>query len=184
MNINGLPFLQFKSQLIYEFGEERLNDFFEALKDTNSFFEDAVLATTKIPLEDFLAFMDAMVKEFYNDDEKIFWKFGKQAAIVSLRESGPYYAFMRSKRTPESFFSSILHRVWTMTYDEGIAKNVVEGNFFHVYILNLPLYHVYLEYSTMGFVKKALELYGTTIKEIIKVKASAKEIYYKLILDL
>ncbi len=184
MNVSGLPFTQFKAQLIYEFGEERWNDFFEDLKESHSFFEDAVLATTKIPLEEYLAFMDARVKEFNNGDEKIFWKFGKQAAIVSLRESGPYYAFIRSKRTPESFFSSILHRVWTMTYDEGIAKNVAEGNIFHVYIRDLPRYHPYFEYSVMGFVLKALELYGTTIKEIIKVKASAKEIYYKLILDL
>jgi len=61
---------------------------------------------------------------------------------------------------------------------------VLEGNIIHAYILDLPIYHAYFEYTTMSFNKKVSELFGIPVKETIKVKSSPKEIYYKFVLEL
>ena len=53
MNVKGLAFQQFRSQLIYEFDEERWNNYFEILKESNPFFQQGVIATTNIPLEEY-----------------------------------------------------------------------------------------------------------------------------------
>ncbi|KKM85049.1 hypothetical protein LCGC14_1293020 [marine sediment metagenome] len=184
MKTKGIAFLQYKAQLTHVFGEERWNDFFEMLKTSNPYFTQAILATTQVPVDEFISFIDAMVKEYYNGDEKIIWRFGRQVAKYSLSEKGPFYAFIRSKREPEAFISKILHRIWSMYYDEGRAKNELEGNIMHAYILDLPKYYRYIEYSVMGFIQQAIELIGVLVKETVKVKSSAREIHYKFVLEL
>ncbi len=62
MNVKGLAFQQFRSQLIYEFDEERWNNYFEILKESNPFFQQGVIATTNIPLEEYITFLDTMLK--------------------------------------------------------------------------------------------------------------------------
>ena len=54
----------------------------------------------------------------------------------------------------------------------------------HAYVLDMPLLPIYFEYTNMGYVQKALEIIGVQVKEIIKIKSSVKEIYYKFVLDL
>lgn len=184
MNVKGLAFQQFRSQLIYEFDEERWNNYFEILKESNPFFQQGVIATTNIPLEEYITFLDTMLKEFYKNDEKMYWILGKLSAIYTLSEKGPFHAYIRTKRDPESFISKILHRVWNMYYDEGSVKYQVKENIMHAYILDLPKYHIYFEYNNMGYAEKALGIIGVQVKETIKVKSSAKEIYYKFVLDL
>ena len=53
----------------------------------------------------------------------------------------------------------------------------------HARLLDLPIYHPYFELTTMGYVKKALEIIGVTVKESKKIKSSAKETYYQFFLD-
>ncbi len=184
MNIQGIAYLQYKAQLVHVFGEERWNRFFEMLKISNPCFIQDILATTQVPIEEFISFTYSMVKEYYYGDEKIIWRFGRQVAKYSLSEKGPFYAFIRNIREPEAFISKILHRLWSMYYDDGRAKNVLEGNIMHAYIVDLPRYYFYIEQSVMGFIEQALELTGVLVKETIKVKGSAKEIHYKFVLDL
>ncbi len=64
MKIKGLSFQQFKLQIIYEFGEERWNNFFQMFKASYPFFNQAILAVTPIPAEKFITFLDAMLKNF------------------------------------------------------------------------------------------------------------------------
>ncbi len=184
MNVKGLSFLPTRSQLIYEFGEERWNDFFESFKVSHPYFDQVILATTEIPMEKYISFIDAMLKEFYNGDEKIYWRLGRLSAKFTLSEKGPFHAFVRSKREPKEFLSKILHRLWDMNFTGGNAKNEVEGNILHAYIYDLPKYHIYFEYVVMGYIEKALEIIGAKVKEITKVKGTAKEIHYKFVLDL
>jgi len=184
MKIKGLSFQQFKLQIIYEFGEERWNNFFQMFKASYPFFNQAILAVTPIPAEKFITFLDAMLKEFYNNDEKIYWRFGKLSAKFSLSEKGPFHVYLRRKREPKDFITKVIPRIWDNYYDEGSTKNILEGNIMHAYVLDLPFYHVYFEYVVMGYRQKALELMGIHVKETVKVKGTAKEIYYKFVLDL
>ncbi|KKM93094.1 hypothetical protein LCGC14_1211850 [marine sediment metagenome] len=184
MNVKGYPFIAITKQLIYEFDKEHWNDFFQSFKESHSYFNRGILPTTMIPVEEFIAFLDAMLKEFYNGDEKVFWRYGEAAAEASLSEKGPFHIYIKRKREPKDFVDNILARIWSNYYDEGRVKFVLEGNIIHAYILDLPIYHAYFEYTTMSFNKKVSELFGIPVKETIKVKSSAKETHYKLILDL
>ncbi|KKN35726.1 hypothetical protein LCGC14_0780670 [marine sediment metagenome] len=184
MNIKGLSFIVTKKQVIYELGEGNWNEFFEEFKDSHPYFNQGILATTMIPVETYLVFQDAMLKELYNGDEKTYWRFGEEAAKTSLSENGPFHIYVKHKREPKDFITKVIPRIWKMYYDGGSTKNVLEGNIMHGYILDLPIYHVYFEYITMGYRQKALELMGIHVKETIKVKGTAKETYYKFVLDL
>ncbi len=101
-----------------------------------------------------------------------------------MSEKGPFHVYLRRKREPKDFITKVIPRIWDNYYDEGSTKNILEGNIMHAYVLDLPFYHVYFEYVVMGYRQKALELMGIHVKETVKVKGTAKEIYYKFVLDL
>ncbi|KKN07329.1 hypothetical protein LCGC14_1068260 [marine sediment metagenome] len=184
MNVKGFAFVATKDATISRFGEERWNDFFERFKESYPFFNQGILPTSQIPAEQYLALQDAVVKVFYNGDEKMYWRFGEGAARTTLSEDGPFHIYVKRKREVKDFIENVLGRIWNMFYDEGSVKYEVEGNIAHLHIFNVPLYHVFFEYSTMGYVQKALEIMGVLVKETIKVKGSAKETHYKFVLDL
>ncbi len=184
MNVKGVAYIARKEEIISEFGEERWNDFNKRFEESHPIFEGGILATKWIPVEEFLAFIDEVIKEFYNGDYKMTWKLGEKSAEAGLTENGPFHVFLRSKREPKDFLSNVLPRIWNMYYDEGSVKYEFEGNIMHAYVLDMPLYHIYFEYTNMGYVEKALEITGFQVKEIIKVKSTLKEIYYKFVLDL
>ncbi|KKM93097.1 hypothetical protein LCGC14_1211880 [marine sediment metagenome] len=184
MNVKGYPFIAITKQLVHDFDKERWNDFFQKFKASNPYFNQFILPTTLIPVEKFIKFLNAMLKEFYNGDEKIYWRYGEEAAKTSLSEKGPFHIYVKRKREPKDFITKVIPRIWKMYYEGGSTKNVLEGNIMHAYILDLPLYHPYFEYTTMGYRQKALELMGIQVGEFIKVKGTAKETYYKFVLEL
>ncbi len=184
MNVKGVAFQGRKEQIISEFGEERWNDFIQRFEESHPLFKEGILATTSIPVEEFIAFQDEVINEFYNGDFKMTWKLGEKSAENSLSENGPFHIFLKHKRKPQDFLSNVLPRIWKMYYDEGRSKYVFDGNIMHAYILDLPKYYAYFEYVVMGFTQKFLELIEVPIKEITKIKGSAEEIHYRFLLDL
>ncbi|MFX1389953.1 MAG: hypothetical protein ACFE9Z_07830 [Promethearchaeota archaeon] len=125
-----------------------------------------------------------MIKEFHNGNQKVLWSFGEQSAQISLNEQGYLNAYIKLKRTPVDFINSFLAHIWTHYFVGGTEKIEIEGDILHVQLLDFPKYHPYLELTTMGYIKKALELVGITIREAKKIESSAKEIYYQFTLDL
>ncbi len=186
MNVKGLAYQSRRDQTISEYGEERWNDFFEKFKESNPFFNQIILPTSEIPIEEFIRFQEEIVKEFYNGDEKIYWKFGERSAETSLSEGGPLHIFVKKKGLSalENFTKKILPSIWPIYYDEGRTVTTLKGNIIHASILDLPLYHIYFEYVVMGYIQKGLELIGVPVKETIKVKSSANDSYYNFVLDL
>ncbi|MFX1295967.1 MAG: hypothetical protein ACFFD2_14095 [Promethearchaeota archaeon] len=184
MNIKGIAFLSGKNSVISRLGEKCWNDFYKKFKESNPEFPDKILATTKIPIDTFILFQDAMIKEFNNGNKEIWWKYGGIAAKQTLSDKGPFRIFLKRRRTPKEFINNLLHRVWNLYYDAGIAKNELEGNNMHIYLLNMPKYYIYIEYTVMGFLQKSLELVGISVKKTVKIKGSAEEIHYKFVLDL
>ena len=184
MNIKAIAFIARKEQIISKFGEDRWNTFHDRLIKSHPNFKDYVLPTSQIPVEEFMAIQSMMVNEFYNGDETIYWKFGKESARISMSEGGVFHVYMKRKTDPVFFITKILPRVWDLYYDEGSIKNVVEGNVIHSYILDLPKHYLFFELSVMGYAQCAFELLGIEVIETIKVKSSAKETYYKYITNL
>ncbi|MFX1297780.1 MAG: hypothetical protein ACFFD2_23405 [Promethearchaeota archaeon] len=184
MRIKGIGFLQIKEQIIYEFSRARWNDFFKKFKTDHPEFNKNILLITNISMESFLAFANAIANEFYNNDKKVFWRFGSLSAKVSFSEGGLFYTYLRHKQTLENFVNYILPHIWNNFFDEGREKFTLDENVLNIYLVGLQKYYFYIEYTVMGFIEKSLELIGIKVKETIRIKSSSEEIHYKFILDL
>lgn len=139
--------------------------------------------TSLIPLDSYFSFIDKLIQEFHGGNQKVLWSFGEQAAHIALNEQGYLKAYTKQKRTPKDFINTFLAHIWTHYFDEGVEKIEIKGDTLHVQLLDFPKYHPFFEFVTMGYIKKALELVGVTVKKTAKIKNSEEEIYYQFVLD-
>ncbi len=143
-----------------------------------------VLSANLMPTEIYISFVEELIKEYYDGNQRVYWVFGRNAAKTTLGEKGLLNVYIRRKRSPKDFISSILARIWTNYFDEGRESFELEGNVVHARVLDLPNYHPIYEFTIMGYTENALEIVGINVKEIKKIKSSAKEIYYQFVVDL
>ncbi|MFX0028396.1 MAG: hypothetical protein ACFE8B_04260 [Candidatus Hermodarchaeota archaeon] len=183
MNTKGMAFIDIRNAHISLFGEERWNKFFQEFKNRYNQFPNSPLVTTPIHIDLFLPFIDELTKEYYNGNQRVYWGFGETAAQTSLSEGGHLNVFIRSKKNPRSFINYALARIWQNYFDMGREEFELEGDLLHARLLDLPRYHPYIEFTTMGYIKKTLEIVGVEVKEIKKIKSSAKETYYQFLLE-
>jgi len=97
MNVKGFTFTATEDGITSRFGEERWNDFFERFKASHPKFPNSILPTSQIPADLYLTLQDAVVREFHNGDDRIFWKFGERAARTTLSENGPFHIYVKRK---------------------------------------------------------------------------------------
>ncbi len=187
MNVRGMAFEARQNQIVSDFGIDRWEEFMEKFRESHPEFPQSILPTTWIPIEQFIGLGEALIKEFYYQDEKeIYILWGEKSAEHAMREGGPLHILVKKKglNALKNFINKILPSIWPIYYDEGRTETKLEGNIIHGHTYDLPKYYAYFEYTVLGFVLKELELIGFTVKETIVIKRSAKEIYRKYILDL
>lgn len=183
MEVKGAAFVGRKDAVIKQFGDSAWAKFIEGYAEKDPYFKNSILSTTSIPADKFLAFEEALITNFYNGDKNTYWKHGEQAAEYSL-VNGPYKIYLSSKDV-KMFVEERLAAVWRMYYNEGEMVGKVEGNVAEVFINNVPISHIYFEYTVMGYAHKAIELVGAKIIEIKKVKGPSmgtKDSHYQFIL--
>ncbi len=84
--------------------------------------------------------------------------FGEHSAAWALTER-PYKVFMTSKNL-NSFIDQTMPMVWSTYYTTGEMRGIIREKSISVKIKGITTPHIYFELTTMGFVKKALELFG------------------------
>ncbi|MFX1389952.1 MAG: hypothetical protein ACFE9Z_07825 [Promethearchaeota archaeon] len=183
MNVKGIAFIHAKEAHEEGLGKEQWDKFFQKFKKDYPGFPDDVLASSNIPIDLYLSFMTELIKEFYNGDERVYWRFGSGAARSSLAEGGYFDVFTKHQKSPEKFIKFVLARIWNSYFDMGRQEFLLEGNILHARLLDLPKYHPYFELVSMGYIKGALDVIGIKAKDIKKIKSSAKETYYQYTLD-
>jgi len=80
MEIKGTAFLSKRNQIVRMHGQARWDAFLEGLRRKQPFFVENVLATTLIPVDAFLAFMDEVLAQFFTGDERAYWEIGARSA--------------------------------------------------------------------------------------------------------
>jgi hypothetical protein len=158
MNVKGTAFITRKNQIINSFGKEKWEDFFHKLKEKDEYFTNEPPPVALMPVKSFLFLNEEMIKTFYGNDQKMYWVFGEHSAAWALTE-GPYKVFMSSKNL-NSFIEQTMPMVWSTYYSEGKMYGVIQEKSIVVKIKGITTPHIYFEYTTMSFVKKALELFG------------------------
>lgn len=146
-----------KAMLEREHGAERFEEVLRRVALTEPPFRSPILATTRIPLDSFLRFNEAIVTELYDGDELSYFRFGEASATWALT-SGPYKHLVTNKSVAE--FAASAPNIYRNYFTEGEARAEVVKNRVVLRLLGIdaPHRHVYLEYAIMGYFKRGLEL--------------------------
>jgi hypothetical protein len=138
------------------------------------------MSVTSIPVDKFILFLDEMIKEFFNNHSMQCVTFGKAAAQYALSSEGPYKSYLLTKDVKQ-FVESVLPKLWSTYFDEGIPTTLFENNVAHLKITGLKIKHLYFEYLIMGFFQKALEIFGkkTVAKQIRSISSGDNDIYFQ-----
>ena len=180
MNVKGIIFLTGKTNIIGDFGEERWNSFIPKLMAKDKFFSSTIWAITPVPMDKFILFLDEMVKEFFDNDMMQYVTFGKLAAQFALSSEGPYKSYLLTKDIKQ-YIESVLPRLWSTYFDEGVGTTKFENNIAHVKVTGLQIKHLYFEYLIMGFFQKALKMIGkkSVAKKVRSISSGDDDIYFQ-----
>jgi hypothetical protein len=159
MNIKGAVMLARQREIVGRFGQERWTAFLAGFSARHERFEDSFFLTSRIPLESFLEFQDALIAEFYGGDERQYLESGRAAAKWAFSE-GPYMRLFDGRRNLAELLESGPPRMWENYFDFG--RLVVRAAFprIEVSIEGLPSRHPYFLLSVPGFMLGALEVLG------------------------
>ncbi|APR76524.1 Hypothetical protein A7982_01871 [Minicystis rosea] len=158
MEVKGTAFLARKAMLVQEIGETKAAEYLAAYAREDPTFE-GILATTTIPIARFIAFNEALVRDFYGGDRTSYMRIGAASAEWALTV-GPY-KHIRASRSLAQFAES--GRVLYANYfTGGRAETAIDGNVIDLRILGIvaPYRHVYFEYAIVGYFQRGLELVG------------------------
>lgn len=179
MNVKGAAYIGRVRSVIDQFGQEKWDQFMNEFCKKEPYFKNPIIATTSIPMQTFLLFADEVLKHFYNNDDKLYFKLGEASAKWALTE-GPYKAFM-IKNDVKKFVEECAPTIWILYYDEGSFQTKMDGDIVTIQI-KCPIKHVYFEYIALGYLEGGMKICG--VKEISKERikgfsAGDDEISYK-----
>jgi hypothetical protein len=161
MKIKGSSLLARKESVTRRFGTDAWTGLVADMAAVHPCFRSPLRTMSLIPVREFLAFHDELVRRFFPNDDQIYMRLGEESAKWALTE-GPYKRFM-ARKDIASFVASIpnlSNAYWTET--TCIYKAVLEDDVVDLKVSGLPEWHPYFEYILVGYVKGALELLCAT----------------------
>jgi hypothetical protein len=181
MEVKGLAFIARKKLLIAKIGDEKFKEFMNELGRKEPYFKhyDDIVAMSSIPADKFLFFNDVVLREFYDNDPRVYWMMGEKSAEYALVD-GPFKVLIQKKNI-ERVLTESIPIIWKMYYTAGDLDIKYEPGVFDVSVVHLPINHYYFEYVVMGYCNKILELCGAksiTCDKIKTVDKGDKDINY------
>jgi hypothetical protein len=180
MNVKGIIYMTGKNAIVEVFGKEPWNVFIAKLAAKDKFFSNPIMSVTPVPLDKFILFLDELIKEFFNNDMMQYVTFGKVAAQFALSDEGMYKSY-RLTRDTKQIVDVIVPKLWATYFDEGLVTAKFENHVAHFIITGLKFKHRYFEYLILGFIQKALKLFGmkNTPKIVRSMSAGDNDIYFQ-----
>jgi hypothetical protein len=182
MNVKGTAFLARKMLLEAEFGESVAKKYLEEAVAAVPSFPQLVLASTLIPMGPFLLLQDELLRRYYDNDPMSFFRFGETSAEWALLK-GPYRGLAANKDIDT--FIATGSAIYKTYFDVGSATTSLEDGHIAYRIEGVPreFRHVYVEYATLGYFKRALEILGATNVEVKRVQGFSSgnaNVYYEI----
>jgi DNA-binding CsgD family transcriptional regulator len=158
MKVSGTSILTRKILVTRQFGSEAWHGFFRDLAITHPNFRRPLTARGLVPLPDFLAFHDELVRRFYPRGEGALFELGVESARWALVD-GPLKDFVRDPEISSlvESFPKLWNRYFVETDSTSRATLTDTGVTFEV--RDLPAWHPYFEHVVVGYMKEMLELY-------------------------
>ena len=157
VKIKGSALLARKEIVTSKFGPRAWADLVSHMAAAYPYFNSPLVAASLVPVREFLAFHDELLRRFYDGDSHVYFRLGEESAEWALTR-GPYKKFMNRKDIA-SFVASVPYlssAYWedaTTTYRANLDGDVVT-----LEVAGLPWWHPYFEYLVVGYIKHALEL--------------------------
>lgn len=163
MRVKGTAYQARVKLLEVKLGEAECASFLSRYRAEHPGFPDRVLVTTRIPVEDFLAFNDAIVDRLYGGDEASLWELGEKSAEWSLQQ-GPYANLLSYEQIDR--FAARAPVMWSNFFDTGRARSRTTPEAVELWIEGVPaeVRHVYFEYAVVGYFRRGMELLGAEVE--------------------
>ena len=81
-------------------GNASVDELIRELAPTYRIFSEPILASTKIPASQWIAFNDLLIERFYGGLTRTYWRFGQESAEFAL--TGPYKITSNTRRAAGS----------------------------------------------------------------------------------
>lgn len=155
MEVKGTAFIARKTMLEKEHGAARFDEVLQKVIARDPVFATPILATTRLPLDAFIRFNEAVVRELYAGDDQSYFRFGEASAQWALT-AGPYKHLVENKSIRE--FAASAPNIYRNYFTSGDAQAEVDGARVTLRLFGIDVPHVYFEYAIMGYFKRGLEL--------------------------
>ncbi len=157
--IKGTAYVARRALLEKSFGTARAADMLREVAAEVPFFQKPVLATSMLPLAEWLAWNDSLVRRFFADQASPYFYLGEESAAWALTE-GPYRNMMSDRGLTEFIErGTLLYRSYyeigelTLEHTPGKLETRIDG-------IPSAYRHPHFEFNPAGYVKRALEMLG------------------------
>jgi DNA-binding CsgD family transcriptional regulator len=158
MKIRGLTVLTRKVIVTRQFGAEAWLQLYRDVAGAHRCFRSLITPETLLPLPDYLAFHDELVRRFYADDDLSHFTLGRESARWALID-GPCKTFLEHKDLPA--FVGGFPRFWKTYFSETSSHSEasLSGDSVEFKTFDLPQWHPYFEHFVMGYMTEVLEMF-------------------------
>lgn len=179
MEVKGVAFLARQMMVVQEHGEPAWRAFIQEFAQREPVFAQTVMPVTRLPVDAFLRFNEALVDRFYGGDTRIYWQFGAKSAEYALAQGQ-----LKSVFTPGDYRRFVLFTpgIWKGYFTGGEMKARPEADYSELRITGLPRPHIYFEFSVMGFAAGGLTFLGAKklrFEALRGISKGHKEILYR-----
>nr|ALD83709.1 LuxR family transcriptional regulator [Sorangium cellulosum] len=158
MKVSGTTILTRKTLVSRRFGSEAWRGLFRDVALANPWFRRPITASSLVPLPEFLAFHDELVRRFYPDGKDALFELGAESARWALVD-GPLNRFVQDAEI--SSLVATVQNLWYRYFAETDSRSeaILSDAGVEFRVRDLPAWHPYLEHFVIGYTKEVLELY-------------------------
>jgi hypothetical protein len=158
MHVRGVAYLAREGLLQQEFGAQKWAAFLSGMRPRVAFLNAPILPVSRLPVDEFLALNQEIVRVFYGGDESVYWVFGEQSGEWALQNQ---LKGLFSKGEARKFLQ-FTPKIWSSYFDGGQLTAEVAPAHVDIRIFDVPVKHIYFEASVVGFAKGGLRALGAS----------------------
>ncbi|MFL5346124.1 MAG: hypothetical protein ACJ8AT_15150 [Hyalangium sp.] len=159
MEVKGVAFLARQMMVVQEHGEPAWRTFISQFSEKDPRFAQTVMPVTRLPVDSFVRFNEALVQHFYGGDPRAWWQFGIKSAEYALSRGQLKTMFATGDLRRFLLFTP---GIWKSYFTAGELLVRPEPEYTELRIAGVPRPHLYFELSVMGFASGGLQMLGAS----------------------
>ena len=179
MKVRGLTILTRKVIVTRSFGAEAWLQLYRDVASSHRSFRSLITQDTLVPLPEYLAFHDELVRRFYSEDVASHVALGRASARWALVD-GPCKSFIEHRDL--AGFVGAFPGFWETYFSDTSSRSEasLNGDSVEFKTLDLPQWHPYFEHFVMGYMTEALEMFCANPIGATRLRGGGKGYHYLL----